>query len=212
MQTIGTATFATFLVNAKHFAPDGGHQIDWNLVDESARPGKSYTITANGGEAAAATSITVEALPLAIPAGTMLDFNGSLAKVSAYTVAGATEIPVYALADAIADDAAATYKVNTSAYKVVAAGTIMTVLESGKMIPRSMVTGSEKATGLLVSDAGEGDRFAAKSGYGLIIHAAGIYENLLPDYGAASFDTWKTELNEHASLGGWRTYGDSTGS
>jgi hypothetical protein len=198
---------------------DGGHQIDWPRVAATRRPGTDYTITANGGEAAGATSITVAALPIALEAGVTLDFgehSGTaqqmLAKTTAYAAAGATEIPVEPLGEAVEDTAEATYTVATGASKQIAAGTIMAQLASGKMIPRADVTGAETAIGVLATDAAEGDRFAALTGYGIYSHGS-MYEELLPDNGAASFDTWIGEINT-AGVGSivLKTYSDNTGS
>lgn len=210
-------TLATFEVDPDHSLRDGGHQIAWSQVSAARRPGTDYTITANGGEAAGATSITVAALPVALPAGTMLDFgehSGTaqqmLAKSTAYAAAGATEIPVEPLGEAVEDTSEATYTIPTSDHKEIAAGTIMAELADGSMIPRADVTGSETAIGLLASDASEGDRFAALSGYGLVIHGA-VWSELLPDNGAANFDTWIGEINT-AGVGSviLKTYADST--
>lgn len=211
-------SLATFLVDINHTMSDNGHQIDWARVAASRKPGTDYTITANGGEAAGATSITVAALPVALEAGVMLDFgehSGTaqqmLAKVTAYTAAGATEIPVEPLGEAVEDTAAAVYRVpEAGAHKQIAAGTIMAQLASGKMIPRADVTGAETAIGVLATDASEGDRFAALTGYGIYNHGS-MYEELLPDNGAASFDTWIGEINT-AGVGSvvLKTYADNT--
>jgi hypothetical protein len=53
-----------------------GRQIDWSLVPVSYAPGTDYTITVNQADVAAGdTSVTVDALPVALPAGTVLDFG-----------------------------------------------------------------------------------------------------------------------------------------
>ena len=81
--------------------------------------------------------------------------------------------------------------------KVIPAGTVMSKLASGKVVPRAdrdvVAAPTETATGLLATAAVDGAPQDAKSGYGLITGGP-VYEDLLPDQGAADFGTYQTEL------------------
>lgn len=71
--------------------------------------GANATVTLTAAALAAATSLTVAALPIALNAGTTLDFGGGvIATVSAAAVAGATSVSVQALSGALANGAQAT--------------------------------------------------------------------------------------------------------
>lgn len=205
---------ATFVVDIANVRRDNGHQIAWEHVSPESTPATEYTITANGGEVAGATSVTVLALPVALPIGAVLDFGEHsvnstqmLAKVAAPAAAGATEITVLPLSEAVEDTSTATYRALTSERKAIPAGTIMAQMADGRMIPVKDGT-TETAFAILIADAQE-DRVAdAKSGYGVIV-AGIVYENLLPDYGAADFADWKTELAAAGSFQ-YRTWADDT--
>jgi len=67
------------------------------------------TVTTGALAAANATSITVTALPAAIPSGAILDFGGVLATLTANAAQGATTLAVSALPGGIASGATATY-------------------------------------------------------------------------------------------------------
>lgn len=97
-----------FAANEASLVHAPGRQIDWSRVPDSFKDGTAYTITVNDADAAVGdTALTVDALPVAIPAGTVLDF-GELA-ADAYTVTlndatasiGDTDITVLALPVAI---------------------------------------------------------------------------------------------------------------
>lgn len=90
--------------NRESLVRDSGINIDWDQVPESYRITKQ-TVKANGAAAAGATSITVDALPVKVQAGTMLNF-GTYAPVTvtvndASVLAGETTMTVAALSGPI---------------------------------------------------------------------------------------------------------------
>lgn len=200
-----------FVVDHAAMVKDGGGQIDWSHVPDSFKAGKKYTITLMAQANAAATTMTVAALPIDLPVGTVLQFGpDEFAQLTAPALKGATSLAVAALAAQIESADTATYLVSESGKKVIPAGTIMAELSGGKMIPRSAVTGAETAKFILASYAVEGAEHNAESGFGRYIGGP-VYENLLPDYGAGSLATWKTELNT-AGVGtgfAWKSYADT---
>lgn len=110
----------------------------------------SFTVKVNQANVAEGdVSITVDALPVAIPAGTILDFGlhstgdiAMIAKVTTNAAKGATSLAVAALAHAIENDAEATYTITTS---TVPAGTVV-----GQ-------TFAERANGDFLEQAAAGD-------------------------------------------------------
>lgn len=205
-----------FVANEHSLQRAPGRQIDWTQVPDSFG-GDAFTVTADGGESAAATSITVDALPGDIPSGALLYFGeaGEFARLTAPASEGDTSLTVEALPNAIEDNDEATYYPGKEA-KRIPAGTIMAALASGKLIPRSAVTGAETATHILEASANEEDLVGDLGGdnhpgYGVIVGGV-IYENLLPDFSDANFATWQGEL-EAAGVGTgwvWETYADDT--
>lgn len=92
-----------------------------------------YVVQANGAAAAGATSLTVDALPVAIPSGTELRFGNVVAVVGADAAAGATSLTVGALGGAVADNAQAIYDAEGS-----------NVLPAGSLVGRTF---AEQAAG-----------------------------------------------------------------
>lgn len=183
-----------------------GYQIDWSRVPQSFKAGVRYTITATAQANAAATSITVAALPISLPVGTVLQFGpDEFAQLTAPAAAGATSLAVAALAAQIENADTATYLVSQSNAKVIPGGTVMCRLSGGKIVPRSARPGSEEAIGLLISTVVEGNLNDALSGYG-VINGGVIYENLLPE----TITSYKTELNSNGTGFAWQTYADSS--
>jgi hypothetical protein len=89
--------------------------------------------------------------------------------------------------------------------KRIPAGTLM-----GEVTPGGMVVPNTAAPiGLLASDAVEGDRSAALSGYG-IIKGGVIFQNLLP--GGVPSGASKTALDAAGTKFAWETYADNTAS
>src|ERR1044071_2709940 len=100
MRTNFTGSSPGFVVDYNGATRNNGRQIDWSRLDDSYRQGKA-TVKANGAAAIGAVAITVDALPVDIPLGTILNF-GSYPQVTV-TVneadgnAGETAITVVAL-------------------------------------------------------------------------------------------------------------------
>lgn len=92
-----------FVVDPLSIDRNTGRQIDWTKVPDSYQAGVAYTVQVNDADAAEGdTTLTVDALPVALPIGAVLDF-GTLA-ADAYTIttsaqasAAATSISVTAL-------------------------------------------------------------------------------------------------------------------
>ena len=84
-----------------------GYQIDWDLVGDEYRTGAvKVTLTAAG--VAADTALTVTALTGTIRKNTAIKFGaGKVAVTTADALAGATTIPIQALAGAIANSSVA---------------------------------------------------------------------------------------------------------
>lgn len=99
MRTNTQGSSPGFVVDYNGAARNNGRQIDWTKLDDSYRQGKQI-VKANGAAAAGATSITVDALPVDVPLGTILNF-GTFAPVTVTTSAaaaeGATSVSVSAL-------------------------------------------------------------------------------------------------------------------
>lgn len=186
-----------------------GRQVDWSEVPDSYRAGVSYTITATEVAAAAAVEITVAALPVALPVGTLLNFLGAgeVAELSAPAAVGATTLTVLALDAAIEDNDTATYTVSQSGDKVIKAGTAMSQLTNGKIVPRVVSTGAGAigAIGLLETAAQENSKTDSLSGYGVIVGGV-IYETLLPEV----ITSYKTELETNGMSWVWAVYADSS--
>lgn len=87
----------------------------------------TYTITTSAEALATATAISVTALPVAIPAGTFLDFSGTgeLAYVTTLAAAGATSLVVTALDATIESGDTASYVVTDTAPVTVVSGTVV---------------------------------------------------------------------------------------
>jgi hypothetical protein len=65
-----------FVADPHSITRNTGRQIDWSLVPLSYAPGTDYTITVDDASADAGdTTVGVAALPVALPAGTVLDFG-----------------------------------------------------------------------------------------------------------------------------------------
>src|SRR5262245_27497825 len=94
----------SFAVDQESLVRNGGRQVDWNYIPDSYRS-RVEAIKLAAAAAARATSLTVDALPVKVQAGTMLNF-GTYSPVTV-TVGGggaaaaATAIPVTALSGPI---------------------------------------------------------------------------------------------------------------
>jgi hypothetical protein len=121
----GQAAVKAFLGDVEsrdHVLPGGGQ------LDSAASYGAGeevYTIKVNDADVnAGETSITVDALPVALPSGTQLNFSGTIAELTADAAAAATSITVTALTADIANDAEATYDAQADS-RFVPAGTLL---------------------------------------------------------------------------------------
>lgn len=185
-----------FVVDPLSIDRNSGRQIDWDNVPDTYRQG-SVTATAATNAATGATAIEVEALPGAIPKGTVLYFGqaGEFARLSAAAAAGTTSLPVDATGTTIEDGDAAIYP--GSGDKFIPAGKAMVELTGGKVVPRADRPGSETTMGFLETNAIENSVAAALTGYGVIIGGV-LFENLLPDATGGTTgalpDAYKTEL------------------
>lgn len=189
-----TVSAAGAIVDPASVAKNSGRQIDWDSVPESYRA-TAITVKAAAAALAAATSITVDALPGTLPKGAVLVFGtGEFAKLTAKALAGATSIAVEALVNGIEDDDEAIYA--GSGAKTIKGFTAMVELTSGKIVPRAVRPAAETTSSLLATPAVEGDRSAALTGYGCYVGGV-FYENLLPDASgdpAVLPSDYKTEL------------------
>lgn len=195
-----------FVADPESIDRNTGRQIDWAKVPESYKAGTRYTITTSAQANAAATSISVTALPVALPVGTVLDFSGAgeFAILTAAAAAGATSLTVEALDAQIESGDTATYLISESNDKVIPAGTVMCELSTGYVVPRAARPGSEEAIGLLWSTATQNENSAALSGYGIIVGGV-IYETLLPE----TITSYKSELASAGTGFVWSAYSDS---
>lgn len=192
-----------------------GAQVDWTAVDErfQATPGTpAHTVVAAAEAVATATSITVEALEYAIPAGTVLDFEGAgkFAILDEDADAGATTLSVEALDATIdAEDEATAPAIAGSGKKTLPAFTACALVD-GKLVPRSA---DNAATVVLLTDATEDLASDSKSGYGFVM-GGGFYEELMPDFVAEGGEPWATIKTELLAAGAYyfRPYSDSSAS
>lgn len=182
-----------------------GGQIDWSQVPDTYAGGVDYTIGADAASAAAET-LGVDELPVAIPAGTILYFGADkYVKVTADADAGDETLTIEALTTALAGTESATFHVAGTGTKVIPAGTVLTQLQSGKFIPRALISGQgTTSAGLLMTTAAEGSETDSVTGYGIIVGGV-IFENLLPE----TITSYKTELNTGGAGWVWLTYADS---
>lgn len=98
--------YTTYNISMPQFVADPhsimrntGRQIDWSLVPVSYAPGTDYTITVDDASADAGdTTVGVAALPVALPAGTVLDFGSydaaTVTIADAATAAGDTSVGI----------------------------------------------------------------------------------------------------------------------
>src|SRR5512135_3100189 len=104
-RTTYTPTRPAFIGDLVSIVVDHGHQVDWANVPENSRttPGGTIVVAA-AGAIKGATSIPVDAIPVAVKAGTVLDFGGAgllPAKITADAAVGATSLTCAALLAAL---------------------------------------------------------------------------------------------------------------
>lgn len=207
-----------FIVDQNSISQNSGRQVAWQHVPDRFRAG-SQIVKAAAAALAAATSITVDALPVDLPAGTLIHFGGAgeFARLTAPALAGDTSITVEALPNGIEDNDEGV--IPGDGPKTIPAGSVMAEIttgdDKGQLVLRAYrPTGStDPATCFLLTPAVQGDVTEAKTGYGCLTGGM-LYENLLPD---ASGDPmvlpsdYKTEL-QAAGVGtgfGFEQYYDS---
>lgn len=149
----------------------------------------TVTVTANGAASAAATSITVDALPGAIPADTILNFTGTgeFAKVTANAAAGATTLAVEALDAGIEDNDTATY-IPSGAKRYVPSGTVVgrTIAERDAGTGYGPAVSSDDETRILAFSIADVD----EDNDGVLYRPGSVVkENLLPEVVAATLDS-----------------------
>lgn len=115
------AAFMGDIGDREHILP-GGAQLDAAALYSSEG---TYTIKVNDAAAHAGdTALGVDALPVALPDNTELNFGGVIVKLNGANAAGQTSLVVDALAGEIADDATATYD-STPDSDIVLAGALV---------------------------------------------------------------------------------------
>lgn len=103
-RTVSYGSSPDFAVDPGSLVRNTGRQIDWDYVTDAYRSTRAI-VQANGAAAAGATAITVDALPVPVYAGTILNF-GTYAPVTvtladASVTAGDTSVTVAALSGPI---------------------------------------------------------------------------------------------------------------
>lgn len=117
---ITSPVWAGDFLSREHLLP-GGIKLD------AAQFPKTDAVVVTVGAAGAAidaTTVPVDALPGALPNGTLLDFGGKkFARLTAAAASGATSLTVSALATALVDNDTATYAGSADARATVLSGT-----------------------------------------------------------------------------------------
>jgi hypothetical protein len=96
-----------FVADPNSIDRNTGRQVDWDKVTVAYLAGTSYTVTVNDADAAQGdTTLTVDALPVALPIGALLDFgtlaaNAQVVTTTAQASAAAVSLAVEALTIAI---------------------------------------------------------------------------------------------------------------
>lgn len=211
---------ASFVVDPHSLTRTSGRQIDWANVADSYRtvvPVQQTVTVGAAGAAINATTVPVAALAQPIPSGTVLDFGGAkFARLTARAEAGATSLTVAALPTALVSGDAAIHIASVgSGVKRLPAGTVVgdgRTGAGGKISPRAATVNT--ATGILETEAVEGERLAALTGYGVIVGGV-LFENLLPDATGnpkTLATAVKTELNAAGTGFSFEPWGDTRAS
>jgi hypothetical protein len=202
-----TGSSPGFIADHSSVARNTGRQVSWDNLSDLRRS-TAFVVKLAAAAAQGAVALVVDALPQALRRGTLLFFGqaGEYARTTADEPAGEVNVAVEALPAAIEDDDEAV--VAGSGMRSIKAGTIVAELADGTIIPRADVTGAETAVGFLISDAQEGAKHDALTGYGVMIGGV-VYEDLLPDRDHADFATWIGEINDAGPGVRLETYSDS---
>lgn len=178
MRKTQTGSRLNFVSDAASVTRDSGRQMDWDLVPNSFRQ-TAFTVTVATAAAADAVTVAVGAIEQPLTKGTTLAFGGGkFARLSQPALKGAATLNVEAIPKALIVGDKAVH--GGDGAKFVPGGTAVVYLTSGKMVPYSVRPNTEAAQGLMVTNATDGSKTDALSGYG--VYRGGVmFENLLPD-------------------------------
>jgi hypothetical protein len=167
--------------------------------------------------AAGATSIATDAIPTALAGAETATASGQkYAQTTADADEGDTSLTVEALKVGLdAGDEATVLGADAEAGldKFIPAGTVMSELSTGKVVPRSMRPGSEAAKYIMETNANENSKSDSLSGYGMLLGGV-VLENLLPDADPSTGlipSGYKTELAAAGTGFAYEVYNDSRG-
>lgn len=198
-------------------------------VDALSGPLPSGAVLSFGGKkfarltaaaAKGAVSLTVAALPTALVDNDTATFQGGqlIVEVLEDVAEGATSIPVSNLDYGIADNTEGRVQragIAQGDFFIPEATAMSIDAESEKMFPRKDANGvDEPCVGFIASDASNSkwNNSDSRSGYGLVVSDAGLWENLLPDSDATTGDLpagWKTEIAANTLGFTYRKWSDS---
>lgn len=179
-QSAGRAWIGSVL-DREHLFP-GGAKLDAAQFDGE----KSVRVTVGAaGAIATATSVPVDALPGAIPSGTVLNFGtNKFARLTAAAAAAATSITVAAIPTALVDNDTALYT-PAGSYKTVPSGTVVgrTYAERDASTPFGPAGDSDDEVFLTVFDVVD-----ATTNNDVVLYLPGslVKENLLGTFAALS--------------------------
>lgn len=159
-----------FIVDQHGVVRDNGRQIDWDLLGDTFVE-NPQTVKVNGAAAIGATSITVDALPLDLKVGDVLDFGvyEQVTVTAAAALAAATSITVTALSGPIpsgtvlhfgtnkfaklsADAAAGATTISVLAIPTALAGAETATFEGGQILAYVDAAAAAGATTVTVED------------------------------------------------------------
>ena len=186
----GNASTAAFLgdFGSREHILAGGAQLDADAVYSGE---DAYTIKINDAAATQGdTTITVDALPVALPDNAELKFGSVTVTLNGAKAAGQTSLTVDALGGDIADDATAIYDASPTS-NVVVSGTIVgrTIAERNAGDPFGPAADADDEVFITVADVD----LDKTTDVDLVRHGSLIKTNFLPAYAAAS-STVKTKL------------------
>lgn len=186
----GNASTAAFLgdFGSREHILAGGAQLDADAVYSGE---DAYTIQINDAAATQGdTTITVDALPVALPDNAELTFGSVTVRLNGAKAAGQTSLTVDALGGDIADDATAIYDASPTS-NVVVSGTIVgrTIAERNAGDPFGPAADADDEVFITVADVD----LDKTTDVDLVRHGSLIKTNFLPAYAAAS-STVKTKL------------------
>ena len=190
---------------------NGGRRVAFDLLPESYRQGKDI-IKLSAAASAAATSIAVDALTVALPVGTNLYFGqaAEFVRVTAPAAKGATTVTVEALGQALEDNDEATFG---DGEKQLLPGTVMVVVAAGdyagQRVPRAVRPAAEVPP--YVHETMARENAPTSEGFGAIVGGV-LFETLMPDATGSPLvlpGAYKTELKANGAGFVFQTYSDS---